>query len=144
MERNTRESVFESRHLLEHARKSKHEGHSPVASTEFIWPVDVKDSARSVMTGLFFHLMKMSSLAFLAVTLLYYSIGALFFSALYWAARSEMDPLFSSFLDAFIYSGGRMVGLDGRFDAVGAGASTIALIQAFLAMLSGAVLTGLL
>ncbi len=144
MERSTRSKTLESRHLLERPRQGNH-GNSPIASVEFIWPVDVTEYAKSVATGLYFHLMHMRSLAFFAVTLAYYLTGALVFSGLYWALRDEMaDPSFASYVDAFFYSGGRMVGLDGRFDAVGPGASTVALIQAFLAMLSGAVLTGLL
>jgi hypothetical protein len=36
----------------------------------------------------------------------------------------------------------RMVGLDGRFDAFGPGASVISLLQAFLALIGASMLTG--
>jgi inward rectifier potassium channel len=144
MERGRISKTLESRHLLERPRVGA-KGNQPIASVEFIWPVNVGEYAKSVVTGLYFHLMHMRSISFFAVTLGYYLTGSFIFSGLYWAVRDEMaDPSFPSYIDAFFYSGGRMVGLDGRFDAVGPRASTVALIQAFLAMLSGAVLTGLL
>ena len=140
-------ALMETKHLLKNERRGHQHGgtvHAPLVVTEIIWPLNPREYLRSIATGAYFHLMKLGGISFLALTILYYGVGALLFSGLYWAVRDTMDPPIHSYRDAFFYSAERMVGLDGRFDPLGALASSTALVQAFVAMLSGAVLTGLL
>lgn len=88
--------------------------------------------------------MHVSWWTFFLITILFYAFNALAFSGLYWVTRDQFDPNITLYVDTLFYSGGRMVGLDGRFDPVGLGGSSVALCQAFLALLFGAMLTGLL
>jgi hypothetical protein len=80
-----------------------------VVATQFIYPIDPLESLRNIVTSLYFHLMKMKGLSFFALTLLIYGLGALLFSGLYWVARSQVDPPFGGYEDAFFYSAERMV-----------------------------------
>ena len=137
-------SVNEERHLLERQRSVHHDGHKPVTSIEFLWPWSPRDWAKGVTSGVYFYLMKMQPLSFFLTSFLYYVIISLVFAGLYFSVGSELEPRMTSFVDAMLYSMGRMCGLDGRFDALGTGASVISLFQAFLSLLSGAILTGLI
>jgi hypothetical protein len=64
-----------------------------------------------------------------------YILSSLAFAGVYWGLRAQFDPPLDTFADTFIYSGGRMVGLDGQFNATGAGASIVSLVQAFFALI---------
>ena len=112
---------METKHLLK-AERSGHKhggaGHVPVVAIEIVWPLDLKEYMRSIATGSYFYLMKIGGIAFLLLTMVYYGIGALFFSGLYWAVRDTMEPPIADYRDAFFYSAERMVGLDGRFDGI--------------------------
>ncbi len=88
--------------------------------------------------------MKMRLWLFLAIVTVTYTLSSLLFAGVYYALRNEFQDAFGSFADCFFYAGGRMVGLDGRFDAVGAAASFVSLVQAFIALIGASMLTGLL
>lgn len=156
-------SVRTSESFSTEHRQRAHHGHAPHTRTDFVYPLSPREFVRSLGRGLYWHLMRLPLWLFVLVVLLTYSVLALLFSGLYWAVRDGFEPALTTFADVFFCAGGRMVGLgkrrvsslsphspptpplsDGRFDAVSSTASLVALLQAFLALVCGAILTGLI
>lgn len=125
-------------------RKAASSSHIPTTRTEFIWPTSVGEWARGVGRSVYWHLMKMRLWTFLTLVTISYALLSACFAGVYFGLSSEFNPEFPSFADCYFYSGGRMVGLDGRFDAFGSAASFVSLLQAFIALVGASMLTGLL